>query len=248
MNIREKWEDGWPLEIGDAKYNSSNTFFRERNNTLYAFGCSFTCPFYALDEGCPNYKVENHFIPRLAEELKLNHINKGYSGISNESILKSFYDTQHLFKKGDIILLQTTFGNRLVFHNSIKGKSIDLNGPSHQSGNTQITPEVYGKDFLELANKYLVLYNDSNKTCDTIYQAFPIISEWCDMKGIKIIFWALDDYNNSPHLFFPPNGKGWLNWIQTNCSLLKDEMDTKDLHLGLKGMDTMFDLFLPKLR
>jgi len=240
-------------------------------NMLYAFGCSFTDWTYyqeykiydtpPLDEPS-KFTKEQHWIHKLATKLGMNSTIKGQAGTSNEGILRKFYEYQHRFKEGDAILLQATFGNRFTFYHNPTQRILDLSGPltggPYDEHFEQWKEEPWSTDsrFIKLVNDYMVLYNEAKFNLDVIYRTFPMISEWCDMKGIKIVFWALDDYNTSPYLFHPPNKKGWMNWISENNLTIYDELGNdenhsrppNDNHLGRFGFDTMVNQFLPKFR
>ena len=240
-------------------------------NTLYAFGCSFTDWTYyknycIYDKGLisgteSGFTEEQHWVSKLATELGMKWVNNGDSGTSNESILRKFYKSKHLFKEGDVIILQATFGERVTMHHSPTDEMIHLAGPLDQIGQWwKKEPWADDSRFVKLVNDYIVLYNIPRFTLSTMYQAFPIISEWCEMKGIKILFWGLDDIQNSPYLFKAPNGKGWMNWIDESNLTIYDELGnddsprpdhirpSNDKHLSRVGFDVIVKLFLSELR
>lgn len=221
-------------------------------NKLYAFGCSFTdwkYPIYSKDTPYPWWKEEHHFIHRLSVELGLECVNRGESGASNATILKTFFQSFSEFKEGDVILLQSTFGHRLSFHHRDTDEQMDLIGPIEENHNPMITEKRYGSHFVKTISDYLVLYNHPDFTIDTMYDPYPMITEWCKMKGIHIVFWALDDYNPLTELVeSAPNGKGWHNWITENGLTINDDVGNDDDHLGFKGMDTMYEKFILIIR
>ena len=225
-------------------------------NRLFAFGCSFTDWNYQIHHSnaynnvnehnkIHNFTKQDHFIHKLSVELGLECINRGQGGASNAYILKTFYQSLPEFKKGDVILLQSTFGNRLTFHHRDTNEQMDLVGPMEEQGNPMINEKRYGSNFIKTINDYLVLYNHPEFTIDTMYEPYPMISEWCKMKGIHIVFWNLDDYNPLGKLVEnAPNGSGWCNWISENGLTIGDECGNGDSHLGLIGMDIMFEKFI----
>ena len=218
-------------------------------NTLYAFGCSFTDWNYQKS-AYDWWKEEHHFIHRLSVELGMKCVNTGHSGDANESILRNFYKYQNQFKKGDVVLLQSTFGNRLVFHHHPTSEQFDLTGPINQlpPTNQKDFRDRFSSHFIKTIKEYLVLYNHPDFIIDEMYAAYPMISEWCKMKGIHIVFWALDDYIPSELVTRAPNGKGWCNWITENGLTINDDIGNDDDHLGFTGMDTMYEKFILILR
>ena len=76
-----------------------------------------------------------------------------------------------------------------------------------------------------------------------MYAAYPMITEWCKMKGIHIVFWTLDDYIPSELVTRAPNGKGWCNWIAENGLTIGDEcgnmmtiLDSKEWIICMKNL------------
>jgi hypothetical protein len=232
-------------------------------NTLYAFGCSFTDwnyqrIFYNEQEDNPHkkegfFKEEHHFIHRLATELGMKCVNKGQSGSNNERILKSFYGEQPLFKRGDVILLQSTCGYRKTFHHDPTGDSFDWMHEypaGHEAALIKMRGNGISDDFIKTVNRYSVLYNSREKTTKTMYQAYPMISEWCETKGIKIIFWSIEKTPKNPYLFLPPGNDDWYEFMGEHKLTISDELDNlarTDDHVSITGMDTMFELFYKEL-
>jgi hypothetical protein len=103
---------------------------------LWTFGCSFTYGDGTLehDEYRRKFKINNDNLPwtqLLANELKLELINKGMGGSSNESILDSIILNYDSINEDDIVIIGKTWSHRFDFPktmNSIEPQSIVYRG------------------------------------------------------------------------------------------------------------------------
>jgi len=91
---------------------------------LWTFGCSFTYGDGTLehDEYRHKFKIDDDNLPwmyLLSNELKIELINKGVGGISNESILDSIILNYDNINEGDIVIIGKTWSHRFDFPKKI---------------------------------------------------------------------------------------------------------------------------------
>jgi hypothetical protein len=91
---------------------------------LWTFGCSFTYGDGTLehDEYRRKFKINDDNLPwtqLLANELKLELINKGMGGSSNESILDSIILNYDNINEDDIVIISKTWSHRFDFPKKI---------------------------------------------------------------------------------------------------------------------------------
>lgn len=229
--------------------------------TLWVFGDSFSAghgvkftPYLSMinSDKLPH---EVAFIERLAESLGCELQNFAKGGISNSGILKSFYLNCNSIKKGDIVLLQSTFWNRLTFTYRDQQKEFYSTGPG------SIDDRLKDEHFKKICDDYLVLYHSREISMIDTFMTYPLINEWCKLKEIDIHFWSLDEISNECYTQFkdlidskfliPPVVEKYVSWfspmVYENKLRIMDETELNDLHLSIKGNDVFFNEMLKQI-
>lgn len=229
--------------------------------TLWVFGDSFSAghgvkftPYLSMiNSGKLPHEVA--FIERLADALGCELQNFAKGGISNTGILKSFYLNCDKIKSGDIVLLQSTFWNRLTFTYRDQQKEFYSTGPG------SIDEKLNDDNFKKICDEYIVLYHSREISMIDTFSTYNLINEWCELKGIKINFWSLDEISDECYFKFksiisnkfliPDIVEKYVSWfspmVYQNKLRIMDEVELNDLHLSIKGNDIFFNEMLKQI-
>jgi hypothetical protein len=231
-------------------------------NNLFVFGDSFSAghgvrftPYLSyINSEKLDYEVA--FVDRIATELNLRLHNFARGGISNTAILKLFFQNYSKIKKDDVVIIQSTFWNRLTFTHKLK------NAEFHSTGPGSMDKRINDPDFEEICDKYLVLYHSREIAMIDTFSAYSLIAEFCDLKGIKVFFWSLDEISTECYSKFeqiikerfliPIEPELYLSWFSPAVDKLKlsikHECDLDDLHLSIKGNDYFYDNMISQIK
>lgn len=230
-------------------------------NNLFVFGDSFSAghgvrytPYLEMI-GSDKSADDIAFIERIAKELNLNLVNYAKGGISNSAILKSFYENYHSIQSGDVVLIQSTFWNRLTFTHR------DTQKEYHSTGPNSIDERLKDEHYKKICDEYIVLYHSREISMIDTFIVYPLIVDLCKAKGAKILFWSLDEisdecYNRFESLIkdkflIPPVAEKYVSWfspmVYENKLRIMDEVQLNDLHLSVKGNDIFFNEMIKQI-
>ena len=157
-------------------------------NNLWCFGDSFTAGHGCTPEFeyCQKYKKEgdNLWCDYLGNILKMNVVNKGINGGSNDMIIDSIIDSFSEINTGDIVIIEKTFNYRYDIPNLKNNKWISAHDVMYHK--EQYNDEQYQTiiDFsYQFANHNL--YKDrQNKRIDFVNNIFK-------KSNIKTFIWDI---------------------------------------------------------
>lgn len=104
-----------------------------KQNTLWAYGCSYTQGQYLKDNTivteqgyeCSPDKPSRYAYPKvLARKLKMKCKNRGIAGQSNDAMLHNIIDDFDSWKDNDIVIVMWSGITRKVFYDEFKGTNL----------------------------------------------------------------------------------------------------------------------------
>jgi len=111
-------------------------------NKLHAFGDSFTYGSDLIDcVDSDNKHSNNTWTALLARNKSLEYVCHAYPGISNQTIVRDFFNSLHLINKDDFVVVNWTWVNRWDFYNQIDHKWESIRPDSENS--------VFYKDYIK---------------------------------------------------------------------------------------------------
>lgn len=105
-----------------------------KQNTLWAYGCSWTQgnslkDVYGDHTGGKHSKFAYPKV--LAKQLKMNCINRGFSGRGNNAIMHNILDDCDKWQENDIVIVMWSGYTRKVFYDNHIGFNLLANVPGH---------------------------------------------------------------------------------------------------------------------
>jgi hypothetical protein len=187
-------------------------------NKLYAFGDSFT--FGSDLSDCNNNDIKHSnstWTALLAKDKSLNYICHAYPGISNQSIVRKFFDNLQLIDKNDFVVINWTWTNRWDFYN--------INETKWESVRPNSTNSIFYKNYIKYFQSELW---DKLETLKAINLLQAILKN----NNIKFIMTCVDDLafdtkwhcptyienlqNNAIQDIIWFNNLGFYNWAKEN--------------------------------